>query len=71
MSEAEGLEPAPEPAAAKPRRVQSGIATAAVVLSAHASGNAELFPQIMALHVPPGTTERLARYLAAREQLEG
>ena len=54
MSEAEGAEPEPEPAAAKPRRVQSGIATAAVVLSAHASGNAELFPQVMALHVPPG-----------------
>ena len=52
MSEAEESEP--EPAAAKPRRVQSGVATAAVVLSAHASGNAELFPQIMALHVPPG-----------------
>ena len=24
------------------------------VLSAHVAGNAELFPQIMALHVPPG-----------------
>ena len=50
MSEAEGAEPAP----AKPRRVQSGVATAGAVLSAHLTGNAELFPQIMALHVPPG-----------------
>ena len=49
MSEAEGAEPA-----AKPRRVQSGVATAGAVLSAHLAGNAELFPQIMALHVPPG-----------------
>jgi hypothetical protein len=50
LSEAEGAEPAP----AKPRRVQSGVATAGAVLSAHLTGNAELFPQIMALHVPPG-----------------
>ena len=50
MSEAEGAEPAP----AKPRRVQSGVATAGAVLSAHLAGNAELFPHIMALHVPPG-----------------
>jgi hypothetical protein len=55
LSEAEGSEePGPEPAAAKPRRVQSGVATAGAVLSAHMAGNAELFPQIMALHVPPG-----------------
>jgi hypothetical protein len=48
-------DPGPEPAAAlKARRVQSGIATADAVLSAHVAGNAELFPQIMALHVPPG-----------------
>ena len=59
MSEAEGAEP-PEPTAAaatttgKKRRVQSGVATAAAVLSAHTAGNAELFPQVVALHVPPG-----------------
>jgi hypothetical protein len=59
LSEAEGAEP-PEPTAAaatttgKKRRVQSGVATAAAVLSAHTAGNAELFPQVVALHVPPG-----------------
>ncbi|MBY0333162.1 MAG: hypothetical protein K2X49_21075 [Acetobacteraceae bacterium] len=37
------------------RRTQSGRATADVVLSAHAGvGNAELFPAVMALHVPDG-----------------
>jgi hypothetical protein len=36
--------------------VQGGIATADVVLSAHAGGNAALFPRILALHVPPGAT---------------
>lgn len=52
MSEAESEgEP---PSAARPRRVQSGVSTAEAVLSAHVSGNAELFPRIMALHVPPG-----------------
>lgn len=51
MSEAEAE---PESAAAKPRRVQSGVATAEAVLSAHVAGNAELFPLVMALHVPPG-----------------
>lgn len=38
------------------RRTQSGIATADVVQSAHQGGNAELFPQILALHVPAGAT---------------
>ena len=55
MSEAEAEPPEPAAAtAAKPRRVQSGVSTAEAVLSAHVAGNAELFPQIMALHVPPG-----------------
>jgi len=51
VSEAE----APLPAA-KPRRRQSGVATADVVQSAHVGGNAELFPQVLALHVPDGAT---------------
>ena len=38
----------------RPRRTQSGRATADVVLSAHVGGNAELFPQVLALHVPEG-----------------
>lgn len=36
------------------KRVQGGVATTNVILSAHASGNADVFPQIMALHVPTG-----------------
>jgi DNA methylase len=46
------------PAAAKPRRkrVASGVATSRVTLSAHLAGNAEVFPQILALHVPAGAT---------------
>jgi hypothetical protein len=38
----------------KPRRVQGGVATSDVVLSAAMSGNAEIFPSILALHVPKG-----------------
>lgn len=38
------------------RRVQGGVATADVVVSAHAGGNAALFPAILALHVPQGAT---------------
>ena len=37
------------------RRVQGGIATSDVVVSAHVTGNAEVFPQILALHVPKGS----------------
>lgn len=36
------------------RRVQGGVATTDVILSAHIGGNAELFPQILSLHVPRG-----------------
>ncbi len=39
---------------AGPRRVQRGKATSDVVLSAHVGGNAEVFPQVLALHVPRG-----------------
>lgn len=53
MSGIPGTAPAPLP---RSKRVQGGIATAAVVLSAHAGGNAALFPQILALHVPAGST---------------
>jgi hypothetical protein len=42
------------PGQARPRRTQSGRATAEVVLSAHAGANAALFPKILALHVPDG-----------------
>lgn len=38
------------------KRTQGGVATTDVVLSAHLGGNAEVFPQILALHVPEGST---------------
>ena len=36
------------------RRVQGGIATSDVTLSAHVGGNADVFAQVMSLHVPEG-----------------
>ena len=41
-------------AGARTRRVQGGAATTDVVRSATVGGNAEVFPQVLALHVPPG-----------------
>lgn len=38
------------------KRVVGGIATSDVVVSAHVGGNAEVFPQILELHVPHGST---------------
>ena len=38
------------------RRVAGGIATSDVLLSAHVSGNADVFPQVLALHVRKGAT---------------
>lgn len=38
----------------KKKRVAGGIATSDVTLSAHVAGNAEVFPQILDLHVPVG-----------------
>jgi|SRR5215469_1044387 len=37
------------------KRVQGGVATSDVILSAYPSGNAEVFPYILDLHVPLGT----------------
>lgn len=37
------------------KRVQGGIATSNVTMSAYVSGNAEVFPQILDLHVPIGS----------------
>jgi hypothetical protein len=50
----------PSPAAvetqpAVARRVQGGVATAELTLSARVGENAELFAQVLALHVPPGS----------------
>ena len=36
------------------RRVQGGVATSDVTLSAHVGGNADVFAQILRLHVPEG-----------------
>jgi hypothetical protein len=38
------------------RKSPDGIATSNLLLSAHIGGNAELFPEILALHVPDGAT---------------
>lgn len=40
----------------KKRRVAGGVSTSDVILSAHVAGNAEVFPQVLALHVPKGST---------------
>jgi hypothetical protein len=37
------------------RKRPAGVATTDVVLSAHVGANAEVFPLILALHVPPGS----------------
>ena len=36
--------------------MQGGIATSDVTLSAHVAGNADVFAQILRLHVPEGST---------------
>ena len=38
------------------KRVQGGVATTDVVMSAHVSGNADVFPEILELHVEDGAT---------------
>lgn len=53
MTEGEILFSVPSDAEGR-RRVQGGIATSNVFLSAHVGGNADLFPQVLALHVPAG-----------------
>jgi hypothetical protein len=47
------VEPAPT---FKAERVQGGKATTDLILSAHVAGNAEVFPMLLALHVPAGST---------------
>lgn len=36
----------------KPKRIQGGISTSDLIMSAHLDGNAEVFPKILELHVP-------------------
>lgn len=38
------------------KRTQGGVATTDVVMSAYVNGNAEVFPQVLKLHVPEGST---------------
>lgn len=38
------------------RKAPDGVATSDLILSAHVAGNADVFPQILSLHVPPGST---------------
>jgi len=38
------------------KRTAGGIATSTVIVSAYQSGNADVFPNILKLHVPPGAT---------------
>jgi hypothetical protein len=40
----------------KPRRIQGGVPTTDLVLSAHVGGNADVFPRVLKLHVPEGAT---------------
>ena len=47
----------PEPQVeGRPRRVAGGITTSDVLLTSHVGGNAELFPDVLALHVKEGAT---------------
>jgi len=39
----------------KLKRIQGGVPTSNLVMSAHVDGNAEVFPQILELHVPEGS----------------
>jgi hypothetical protein len=39
----------------RPRRVQGGVATTDVLVSAHTGDNSQIFPKILALHVPEGS----------------
>jgi len=38
------------------KRVAGGVTTSEVVVSAHVAGNADVFPEVLRLHVPEGST---------------
>lgn len=44
------------------KRTQGGIATSDLILSAHTGGNADVFPDVLALHVPVGSVVADATY---------
>lgn len=52
--QAKQLELVPHEPSATNKRTQGGISTADVVMSAFTGGNADIFPQILELHVPDG-----------------
>lgn len=52
--QAKQLELVPHEPSSANKRTQGGISTADVVMSASTGGNADIFPQILALHVPEG-----------------
>ena len=43
-----------DPDSERKKRVQGGVATTDVILSAHVGTNANVFPQVLSLHVPEG-----------------
>ena len=43
-----------EDAGGKKKRIAGGVATTDVVVSAYIAGNADLFPEVLELHVPEG-----------------
>lgn len=55
LPDEEGTVSAPAANGSGPRRVQGGVTTSNVVMSAHVGGNADVFPQILDLHVPNGS----------------
>jgi hypothetical protein len=38
------------------RKSPSGVATSSLIVSSHVAGNADVFPHVLALHVPKGST---------------
>jgi DNA methylase len=55
VTEQEQTEPTETNGNGAKKRVQGGITTSDVVISAYVSGNADVFPQILDLHVAPGS----------------
>ena len=49
-----GLFPDADPPGPAGKRVAGGVATTDVTVSAYTAGNAEVFPRVLDLHVPPG-----------------
>ena len=50
------MEVAETPSKNKPQRTQGGETRSDVIFSSYQSGNSDVFPNILALHVPEGAT---------------